>query len=172
MNKTEEVIEILENERNVLLSKLSSIEMTILTLKQSNSIQSVNGSYTPSNANNSNNPPVVEKIKGYAAFNVRQKAAAILRTEGRFLHMREIIKIAQELEPKTDPVGLAKQISTAIYTMKNLEDSSLVNYSIAGMNTNTFWGSKNWLNEDGTIKKEHMYDEGQVAISKKKAIEI
>jgi Na+/glutamate symporter len=36
--------------------------------------------------------------------------------------------------------------------MKNLEDSSLVNKSVDGINTNTFWGSKNWLDENGKSK--------------------
>jgi hypothetical protein len=56
--------------------------------------------------------------------------------------------------------------------MKNLEDSSLVNKSVDGINTNTFWGSKNWLDENGEIKKEHLYNQHEVSSKKSKSIEI
>lgn len=171
MDKTE-VIKVLEAERKELLSKLQSLELTILTLQQS-----LNMPYQPSTTLNGNSRPqpvnnsIPDKYKNYHKLNTRQKAATILRNEGKFLHMRQIVKIAQELAPNEDPKTIEKSIKTALYTMKNAEGSSLVNFQVDGMNTNTFWGSKNWLNEDGTVKEKYMYDKDQVS-QKKQGIEI
>lgn len=96
----------------------------------------------------------------------------ILRNEGRFMHMREIKKIAQELEPNEDIDVVDKKISTAFYTIKNLTDSPLTNVSIEGSNQNTFWGSKNWLDENGKIKKENMYNEREILTKKSSLLEI
>jgi hypothetical protein len=102
MNKND-VISFLERERDELLEKVRSIEMTILTMKQSLSIavtthpneDHVEG-VTKSNSNQNN---YQGKYKNYASLNIREKAIAILKAEGRFLHMRQIVEIAQSLEP-------------------------------------------------------------------------
>ena len=158
------IIELLQKEKELLLSKIDKIDNTLSSLMGVDTIlSSINGYSSTSTALSKVKD---DKYKGFANLKNRQKVALILKNEGRFMHMREIIRVAQSLEPKIDP----KQISTAIYTMKNLEDSPLVNKSIDGMNTNTFWGSKKWLDESGNIKSEHMYNESE--IKKTKIIDI
>jgi hypothetical protein len=167
----EDLITALEKEREDIRqqfdAKLSSIDMAILTLKQSFSM-STNGSASA----NGYNRGIPSKYKDYTTLNTRQKALSIFRNEGRFLHMREIVKIAQDLEPNEDAKDVARKISTAIYTIKNLDDSPLVNISIDNNNSLTFWGSKNWLDENGNVKAEHMYNETEITKKSSKSLEI
>jgi hypothetical protein len=172
MNKLE-LIEALEVEKDELLSRVKSLEHTILTLKQSlnfdGSSLSRNGKGDVSKANGT----VYEQYKSYhAAKGNKEKATEIFKGAGKFLHMRQIVKIAQSLEPKTDPDVVKGRIQQGVYALKNLDNSPIVNKIINGSNLNAFWGSKNWLDEKGNIKPEHMYDEKELSSNKNEPIEI
>ncbi len=169
-----EVIPFLELERDELLDKLRSLEMTILTLKQSASIptngflQTKAGAIPVNIVAKSTNT----KYSNYTALNIREKAVAILKGENRFLHMRQIVEIAQSLEPNVNKDLVKKQIARAFYNIKGLENSPIVSKVIDNVNLNTFWGSKNWLDENGNIKEEYKYDEDQIRDTKRVNMDI
>lgn len=166
-----DVIEFLEAQREDLLKKLTSIDLTILTIKQSLSIPS-SDTTTKALGAGKNETPYNEKYKGYvAAKSNRDKVIAILKAEGKFLHIRQIVNIAKSLEPKANPESLKTAIAQATYNLKTLENSPIVTKNINNSNQNTFWGSKSWLNENGEIKLEHKYDEDQI-MNKNEKIEI
>lgn len=172
MNKLE-LIEALEVEKEELLSRVKSLEHTILTLKQSlnfdGSSLSRNGKGDVSKANGT----LYDQYKSYhAAKGNKEKATEIFKGAGKFLHMRQIVKIAQSLEPKTDPDVLKGRIQQGVYALRNLDNSPIVNKIINGSNLNVFWGSKNWLDEKGNIKPEHMYDEKELSSNQSEPIEI
>jgi hypothetical protein len=118
-------------------------------------------------------PLVNDKYKDYKTLkSYRKKVVAILKAESRFLHMREIQDIAVRLEPSANEETLRSTIQQAVYGLKNIEDSPLVSFKVDDININTFWGSKNWLNEKGQIKQEHIYDKDQITANKKEKVEI
>lgn len=168
----ENIIAALEDEKVEIRkdadNRISSIDVAISSLRfrHSNSISPVVKGVGNVNA------IANEKYEGYHKLNNRQKALMILRNEGRFLHMREITKIAEELESSEDSKVVSKKISTAFYTIKNLTDSPLTNVNIEDSKQNTFWGSKNWLDENGEIKKEHMYNEKEISTKKGSLLKI
>lgn len=161
----QDIIQELERERQELQRKLTSLDDTILYLRQSSSILPTSNGYSQPAVNG--NAAVVDagqvdktKYKNYPVNKSnRDKAAAILKAENRFLHMREIVEIAQALEPKKDS-DVSSSIRQAVYALKSLDQ--IIGIKADGTNINTFWGSKNWLDESGKIKPEHMYREDQV----------
>jgi hypothetical protein len=176
MNKLE-LINALEVEKDELASKLRSLEHTILTLKQTLNFDSLpvhtngNGKGGSHKAQESGN--LYDKFKGYhSAKGNKERASVILKSEGRFLHMRQIVKIAQSLEAKNDSEAVKGKISQGVYALKNLENSPIVTKVIGSSNLNVFWGSKNWLDEKGEIKPEHMYDEKELSSNKSEVFEI
>lgn len=173
MNKLE-LIAGLEIERDQLQKRLNSLEDTILTLKQT---LNFDGSSSPKNgyqvSRPSSNNTAYDKYKAYFdAKGNKERAIAILKAEGRFLHMRQIVKLAQSLEPNADPDTVKGKISQGIYALGNLDPSPIVCKVVGASKTSAFWGSKNWLNEAGEIKPEHMYDEGELSARKSEALEI
>ena len=167
-----ELIAALEVEKDDLLRRLNSLEDTILTLKQSLnfdvSSNHRNGHEAPkSTISKPSTTTLYDKYKAYhEAKGNKEKAIAILRAEGKFLHMRQIAKIAQSLEPDKDPDIVKGKVSQGMYALAKLENSSIINKVIGNSKANAFWGSKNWLNEKGEIKPEYMYDEEEVASRK------
>ena len=154
----QQIIEALEHEKEDLMAKIASLDMTILTLRQSSNL---NGHGTSSNS--------IAKYKGYnQAKSNKDKVAIIVREEGRFLHMRQIISIAQSLEPREDPKEVAKKTQQAVYALKAQE--VLISIATNESNLNVFWGSPNWADDKGHIKPDYMYDEDQLSSNKKIAI--
>lgn len=48
-------------------------------------------------------------------------------------------------------------LSNPLFVLKNEQRVQKVTVGIG--NNNVYWGSQKWLNEDGSVKKEHMYIE-------------
>jgi hypothetical protein len=117
------------------------------------------------------NKSLPKLASGYKG-NYREKAAFILKEAGRFLHIREIVELAQNYEPKANPDTLAGSIRQAVYSLKNMENSPIVTVRVNNINMNTFWGSKNWLDGEGNIKPEHKYNEAFLVGANKEPIEI
>lgn len=165
MNKLE-LIAGLEVEKDDLLKRVASLDHTILTLKQSLNFDVPshhNGNGVVSKANGST---LYDQFKDYhKAKGNKDRAIAILRGAGKFLHMRQIVKIAQSLEPQEKPEAVKAKIQQGVYALRNLENSPIANISVGESRVNTFWGSKGWLNDKGEIKPEFMYDEKELSNS-------
>ncbi|MCD6013487.1 MAG: hypothetical protein K0Q79_3349 [Flavipsychrobacter sp.] len=170
MNKLD-IIAALEQEEVSLHEKIKSLRQTILTLKQSIAIEDsqTNGSNNIVTSRLGVKPPSVKpptaldstKYPGfYTAKSWREKVRIVFKSENRFLHYREIIDIIIGLYPDQTKETLKNSISPALSFLKN--EGVIVKKKEGESNINSFWGSKNWLNPDGSIKPEHMYDKSQV----------
>jgi hypothetical protein len=102
----------------------------------------------------------------------KEKAIAILKAEGKFLHMRQIAKIAQSLESTADPEVVKAKVAQGMYALAKLENAPVIVKVIGASKTNAFWGSKNWVNDKGEIKPEHMYDADEILSRKVETLEI
>ena len=93
----------------------------------------------------------------------RNKVLLIINTEKRFLHVREIARIMQQLEEGTVMSQLIKKISPALSSLKKIEDTLLISIEVGQSHFNTFWGCKYWLTEKGEIKLPYLYNELEVS---------
>jgi hypothetical protein len=172
MNKLE-LIAALEVEKGDLKRRLNSLEDTILTLKQSINFDTLSSHRNGSDVEKQQNTTAYDKYKGYyEAKGNKERAIAILKAEGKFLHMRQIVKIAQSLEPTKNPDVVKGKIQQGVYALGNLENAPIINKVIGASKTNAFWGSKNWVDEKGEIKPEYMYDQDEVSSRKSETLEI
>ena len=80
----------------------------------------------------------------------------IIKKENRFLHNNEIYNILSKYDDK-DEKQLKRRIS-AVLSQGKKEVSNLTNHKIGNSIKNTYWGSKEWIDSDGNILKEHMYN--------------
>lgn len=55
------------------------------------------------------------------------------------------------------------KIYTPIGQLK--QEGAVAKKTVGNQNVNTFWGSVNWLDENGNIKPGYEYDEDQVRIN-------
>lgn len=176
MNK-QEVIAVLEQERTQLLDKLHSLDLTILTLKQSSAYPEQYSAGRQHSELTNGHKAAEQSTKGrYKDYpkgdrDNRDKVKIILKTENRFLHMRELVSIAQELEPHVDHDVVKRRIQQAVYSLKALDPSPIISISVNNNNQNVFWGSKKWVTDKGEVKPEHAYDEAQL-LAKAEEIEI
>lgn len=159
MNNNSAITE-LETVEKDLLEKLKSVQSTLVTLKSmyNNSAQSVTGNISQPSSSN--------KYSDYDKnVTFREKVLYIFKKENRFLHVRELSEILHTLEPNQSIKEIAAKLSPAISFFKN--QKVIVKITIGTSNLNTFWGSKNWIESDGTAKEKHMYDINQINYARK-----
>lgn len=82
---------------------------------------------------------------------VTQIALEAIRKEGKFLHKRQIEKIT----------GL-ENVSPTLSFVKTRDRDGLVSYIPGTTRNQTVWGFKDWLDDNGKPKPEHMFDEAFV----------
>lgn len=158
MSTNPAIIELEKVEKDLLL-KLKGVQSTMAMLKgmySTNGEESANGSETHN----------LDKYRDFdkkATF--RDKLTSIFRTENRFLHIREIAEIMHSIEPKYSVKEFLAKLSPAITYLR--KEGAIVKCVVGKSHLNTFWGSKNWVNADGTPKAQHMYDENQINNSRK-----
>lgn len=157
---------ILEQEKNELLKKLSLINQVInayrLDKKSDDSkgnIVKLLGIYEEVNSN-------IISIDKYYSYNIdypiRKKIVTIIQNENRFLHVREIAAIANQLEPEISTHLFIKKISPALSVLKSIPQSGLVSIVVENSHFNTFWGNKNWLDNEGNIVAPFTYNVNQL----------
>lgn len=101
---------------------------------------------------------------------ITSKLAFALKKGGKFLHIRQIAEVLNSYEPEIPVKDFVVKLYPAINELKR--SGSIVKVSVGKANVNSFWGSKNWLNDKGLIKEEHKYDEDQIRHFGKTEIEI
>lgn len=166
---TENTIQELESLRNELLERVKQIEGTISMYKAIHNT----ADNALKNANIALNitKEAQEKYRGYdKKASMRNKIAVILKAEKRFLHVREIAKFIHEIDPFDNETEIAKKISPAISFLG--KSGSVVKLKIGKSNINSFWGSKNWLDENGNPKVGHEYNKAYLVKSNDDKIEI
>jgi hypothetical protein len=97
----------------------------------------------------------------------KRKVVSILVAENRFMHIRELAEIVGRLDPNLKSDDLAKDISVALFAAKKDKNSTLTSITIGKMLVDSFWGSKNWLDENGKPKTKYMYDLAQLSENRK-----
>lgn len=161
MNRSEIIIE-LERERDNSPYKAGIvIENAIKILKQSWSIESIisNDLKSTEPAQSNGRHTIQQKYDGYSAkWTLRKKIPFIIKAENRFMHIREIAKIMNELEPRIPESEFIPQISPTLSTLKKISEYNLTNKRVGKSNIQTVWGAKTWLDQYNAIIPEYMYD--------------
>ena len=161
------LLSVLTKERLDLLEKLHKVE-GLITLYQQSFIKIETGNqlvitqYPDLQLQKSS-----ISINQYFAYDnsqpIRKKILDIIKNEKRFLHVREIANIAHQFEKNVPVKMFIKKISPALSVLKNLPETSLISIEVRNSHFNTFWGSRAWLNEEGEIKSEYMYNSNQLS---------
>jgi len=161
-------LKILEEERMHLLERLSVIEQAIFTYKSAVA-EPASGIYV--NVNSLLNEPGESFFQKYSHYNMdastRNKILFIIKTESRFLHVREIARIMQLLEEGETLQQAIKKISPALSFLKKLPDTPLISVAAEGLHFNTFWGYKDWITGEGEIAGAFMYNESEITKRKR-----
>ncbi|MBL0358276.1 MAG: hypothetical protein IPP72_16040 [Chitinophagaceae bacterium] len=161
------LIKLLEKEREQLILKLKVVEHAIVAYQHSSII---NGDELfidcPGEPNNNFLDIIQALVQKYQHYNpaepTRNKILFIIKTESRFLHVREIARIVQQLENELSITAIIKKISPALSILKRLPGSPLVSVEVARSHFNTFWGYRDWLTEEGNIKDGFIYNESEI----------
>lgn len=162
------LISILEREKLMLLNKLERIDVLIEMYNHS-MIELETGDQKFCIQEQEDIPFNKGKLSIYKYFSyditqpIRKKILDIIKNENRFLHVREIANIAHQFEEHIPVSVFVKKISPALSVLKSLPLTCLVSIEVANSHFNTFWGSKAWLNEEGEIKSEYMYNTNQLS---------
>ena len=159
------LVNILEKEREQLLFKLKAVDHALQAYTNT-SKEREEQMLLDQNRENDFQEIVQLLIRKYHHYNAaaptRNKILFILKAEGRFLHVREIARIVQQLENEVSLSAVIKKISPALSILKRLPDSTLVSIEVEQSQFNTFWGFNSWLNEDGTVKEAFMYNQSEI----------
>ncbi|MEQ9308016.1 MAG: hypothetical protein RLN90_01075 [Balneolaceae bacterium] len=87
----------------------------------------------------------------------RNKVKLVIKSFNKFVHNRQISEELHAREPEISEDDWAKKVSGALSSLR--QKNQLVNYAVNGYNRNTFWGSPKWLDDNGEIISDYMYDE-------------
>ena len=154
-------IKSLEALRDEYYEKYKSIENTLALLKGS----------TTNFSQNDAPKHFALKSDGYDTnWAMKLKMSHILKREGKFLHIRQIADILHKYEPETTSKEFITKLYPAIAELK--KKGTIVKFAVDNSNMNTFWGSKNWVDANGNVKDEFMFDKEQIKSAKSEVIEI
>lgn len=82
----------------------------------------------------------------------------VIKNKNRFLHNSEIANELYSSYKDKDKNSVKRRISAVLSNALSKGDiESLVNYRFTNSIKDTVWGKKEWLDEQGKIKKENMF---------------
>lgn len=142
----------LEKAKADLLQKVAQIDTTINTLISMAGFYNGNGVAVPSVDYNKKDT-------------LKKKVAFVIKRENRFLHVREIAKFLHELERNVSVDDFMQKLTGAITSLKR--DEVIIKLKVGLSNQNTFWGSKNWI-ENG--KPKNGYEPNESYLQKSEEI--
>ena len=91
----------------------------------------------------------------------QRKFSSILREQGRFLHINEIAKIANEYEPSYTFEDIKQKMASAKNNL--ISKGAVVKYALENnSNLNTFYGFEEWK-KDGVLIEGYRYNEDYVS---------
>ncbi len=149
----------LERLKQSFLEKAALVDQTIMLFKSSPQ-SDINGNSFLEEEEHSPSPINVKYSSFKSRYSYKQKIATILTAENRFLSVKEITDIIILLQPQLKLDEVKKAVGSAKSYM--LKEKAIVKYVVGASNANSFYGSKNWLDESGHPMPEHMYDEALV----------
>ena len=154
---TNDTIAELSRLRDELLENARHLEKTIQLLKGSQGLNGVNGVHKPptvpaATQGSERTGTTIKKgaIPGFNTMGIDERIIAIIKHEGRFLYRTEIEAIAKDLGKPFKNI-----IASSLSAIKKKEEEGITMYKIE--HNLTVWGYQTWLNEDLSIKPEHMY---------------
>lgn len=147
-------LEVLQEEEKELLLELDDVRRRTASYKRKLSELAKSSSDSEPTFFESNTPQENDDYDHKAAW--VDKIAFFLNKEKRFLHSRELQQMIDDHEPGLDKATLQRRVSSALARLK--KEKSAVNYKAGKTNHSVFWGSPNWLDEDGKPKKGHEFN--------------
>lgn len=95
-----------------------------------------------------------------------KQIAYIIRAKSRFMHNSEIRKELLDNNKSLDADKISDTVSQTLSRAKREDDGTGTLASVQANNNrkNTFWGSKEWLEDENTPKKEFMYDKSIISV--------
>ena len=82
----------------------------------------------------------------------------VIKNKNRFLHNSEIAEELYSTYSDKNELAVRRRISAVLSTANSKGDiESLTNFRFSKSIKDTVWGKKEWLNEEGNIRKEYMY---------------
>ena len=131
------LIELLVAEKNKITSRLNIIEERLISL-----------GYKSEHLSETIKPDL--KLNGKS---IQNQALEVLKDANRFLHKYEISKILRPYHKDRTDKQLDQRL--AVELGKARDKNIILNIKYAKSSHAYVWGSKNWLDEGGKIKKEH-----------------
>lgn len=141
--------ELLQKEREALVKRLEEVERLLGVANYTVRNIEVQGSIRM-------NTSILDDKNFPKAASYLQQILYIIKTKDRFLYNSEITKELIRYYVDKDEVWLKRRVS-AVLSEGLKEEDNLVNVRFGNSKQDTVWGNKNWLNDDGSIKEEHMY---------------
>ncbi len=137
-----DLLQVLKEQRKELQRKIDSIDQTIQILEE----EFTKNSFFKNTSADDYDP----------TFTLKSKVLYFIKREQRFLHNREISKMAHEKEPNIPYKDFIKKFSSILSVLKR--DGKLTNIIVDDALQNVFWGSPKWLDENGKPKKGFEYN--------------
>ncbi len=170
------ILKILEQERTQLLIMLKLIDETIVSYQNGGMYLNEKEHTEPDTLSPAQllqeKLNLLQRYEAYSAkHNTRSKVLYIIKTENRFLHVREIAKIAWQLENGKPLDTYIRNISPALCMLKKASGSNVISVEVGQSHFNTFWGCKEWLSENGLVKPQFMYSEAELSVNRKQIVQ-
>lgn len=145
------IYDLLLKEEKSLMSKLEQVrnEMKKFQTSSDTAVE-----YIASNVSKPITNDLIDEnqVKKYST---PQKILFALKENNRFMKIREIAEYISGLTSENVD-ELVKQMSRRTKYLK--EKDKIVKFQLGNKKANTFWGSPKWMDNDGNIKKDHMYN--------------
>lgn len=141
--------EFLNRRISELEKELSSLRAALSAYERSSSKSNINSEYDTDLQEVSN-----EKYDGTWIENI----LTVIKNKNRFLHNIEIANELYSSYADKDKKSVKRRISAVLSSaLSKGEIDSLTNHRFSNSIKDTVWGKKEWLDEQGQIKKEYMY---------------
>ena len=156
-----------------LVAKLENVRKTIASFEYDGYNQEVKSEVNNKSEDQRDTSVLSDKSKPPYAdqydldWGLASKFLFLLKMEDRFLHFREAGELIVRLDGEGDPKLVGRKLSSS--TLKLKKGGVIVKYQASQQNRDTFWGSPKWLNEDGSIKEGHGYNEEYLSSNEEKA---
>lgn len=87
-----------------------------------------------------------------------QRIRFMIHAENKFLHKKEMAKILYALDKSHTESEHEKKIEGALSKVRTTEFNAIC-YHVNNNLANSFWGREHYLDTDGKVMKQHMYNE-------------
>ncbi|WP_299675711.1 hypothetical protein [uncultured Dokdonia sp.] len=146
------IIELLLKEEQQLLKRLAEVQTEIAKLNPAHTNQDVKDVVSKLVEPAPDEFIEVSDIKKYSS---PQKILFALKENSRFMKIREMAEYICKFTNE-DVNNLVTQLSRRTKLLK--EKGKIVKYQHGTKKSNSYWGSPKWLDENGDVKPEHMYE--------------